>query len=85
MAYVTLTRIGAFGVCQDKGTPNFYVSVYLPEKGSMVYRSLRTTNLEDAARAPADHTDPHVAEVDQPRFAIFVAAAGERGHAQSKR
>lgn len=48
MAYVTLTRIGAFGVCQDKGTPNFYVSVYLPEKGSMVYRSLRTTNLEDA-------------------------------------
>lgn len=48
MAYVTLTKIGEFGVCQDKGTPNFYVSAYLPEKAIMVYRSLRTTNLEDA-------------------------------------
>lgn len=37
-----------------------------------------------SARAPADHTDPHVAEVDKPRFAmgiIFAAAAGERRHA----
>ncbi|MDA9490998.1 tyrosine-type recombinase/integrase [Bradyrhizobium sp. CCBAU 11361] len=48
MAYITLTKIGEFGVCQDKGTPNFYVSSYLPEQGSMIYRSLRTTNLEDA-------------------------------------
>ncbi|MBB4366647.1 hypothetical protein GGD65_007720 [Bradyrhizobium sp. CIR18] len=48
MAYITLTKIGEYGVCQDKGTPNFYVSVYLPGKGSMIYRSLRTTNLEDA-------------------------------------
>jgi hypothetical protein len=48
MSYITLTKIGEFGVCQHKGTPNFYVSAYLPEQGSMVYRSLRTTNLEDA-------------------------------------
>lgn len=48
MAYITLTKIGEFGVCQDRGTPNLYVSIYLPEQGSMVYRSLRTTNLEEA-------------------------------------
>jgi len=48
MAYITLTKIGNFGVCQNKGTSNFYVSAYLPEQGCMVYRSLRTTNLEDA-------------------------------------
>lgn len=48
MAYVHFTKIGEFGVVQDKGTPNFYVSAYVREKGITVYRSLRTTNLEDA-------------------------------------
>jgi len=60
MAYVTLTRIGEFGVCLDKGTPNFYVSAYLPEKGSMVYRSLRTTHLEEACVQVRSLVDPGV-------------------------
>ena len=48
MAYKILTKIGQFGVCQDTGTPNFYVSAYVPEKKAMVYRSLHTTDLEQA-------------------------------------
>lgn len=72
MAYITLTKIGEFGVCQDKGTSNFYVSAYLPEQGSMVYRSLRTTNLEDACvqvRSLVDRGvtgDPAAALVQKP-------------------
>jgi hypothetical protein len=39
------------------------------------------------ARAERDRADPHVAEIDQPRFltGIRAAAAGEGGHALLKR
>jgi integrase len=48
MAFIILEKIGEFGVCLHKGTPNFYVSAYLPEDGRMVYRSLHTTSVADA-------------------------------------
>jgi len=48
VAYNTLTKIGTFGVCQKVGTENFYVSVYVPDKKSMIYRSLHTTILTEA-------------------------------------
>ena len=47
MAYNTLTKIGAFGVCLDVGTDHLCVSAYVPDKMVMIYRSLHTSNLED--------------------------------------
>jgi integrase len=48
MAYITVEKIGDFGVCRHKGTPNLYVSAYIAETGSMVYRSLHTASMENA-------------------------------------
>ncbi|MEJ1939122.1 hypothetical protein WDZ92_53670, partial [Nostoc sp. NIES-2111] len=48
MAYSVITKVGSFGVCQDVGKPHLYVSSYVPETKTMVYRSLHTTSIEEA-------------------------------------
>lgn len=47
-AYETIDKIGDFSVCRHKDTENLYVSVYIAETRSMVYRSLHTTSVANA-------------------------------------
>lgn len=82
------------GPCGSKGAPRpverfGYTAAMLARVNAGIEAAgpapLRRGN--GSARAPADHTDPHVAKVDKPRFAmgiIFAAAAAERRHAASK-
>jgi hypothetical protein len=84
MAYITVEKIGDFGVCRHKGTPNLYVSAYIAETGSMVYRSLHTASMENACiqvRGLVDRGvtgDPAEALVQKPRSRRFLNSTGRR-------
>lgn len=48
MKYTPVHSIGDYELCKASNSPNYYVATYVREESRMSYRSLRTSDLEDA-------------------------------------